>query len=119
MRPSLYLRQRFLIDARLVIEAFQLRQAGQLQQIFITHIRLREEQQMIRTLVFVGVFVEARAAGEVALHADDGLDARLLGGIEEIDHAKHHAVIGNRHRGLLQFLGPLDNGIDFAETIEH
>ncbi len=113
------LRQHFLIDTRAIVEAFQLRDAGELQQVLITRLILRQQQQVIRAFVFLRIAIGARAAREVALHADDGLDARLLGRVEEIDHAVHHAVIGDRHGGLAQFFGALDDRADFAQAVQH
>ncbi|MPM42837.1 hypothetical protein SDC9_89509 [bioreactor metagenome] len=46
-----------------------------------------------------------RTRGDIRLHADERLYAFLLAGLIKIDHAVHHAVIGNRQRGLPCGLG--------------
>ena len=48
--------------------------------------------------------VKPRAGGNVHLAADDGLDARRLGGIKKCHAAVHNAVVGYGAGGLPHLL---------------
>ena len=54
----------------------------------------------------------------VALAADDGLDAYLLGGLDELRHAKHISMVGNRQRRHAQALRLLHQRINVSGTIQ-
>ncbi len=47
-----------------------------------------------------------------------GLIPFALGGVVEIDHPEHRAVVGNGHGWHVQFLGALDQLLDIREAIE-
>ena len=65
-----------------------------------------------------GFFVEAGAAGDVGLAAEDRLDALLVGLLVEFDGAEHVAVVGDRQGGHFVLLGQVDDGIETAGTVK-
>jgi hypothetical protein len=111
-------RQKFDVNARAVVVAFKLRGAGNLEQIAIAGVILRQQQHVERALVQLGVAVGHTAARQVAFHAEDRLNLGIDGGLIEILHAVHGAVVGDRQRWHLQRFRALDNFLDFAQAIE-
>ena len=59
-----------------------------------------------------------RARRQVGLQPDDRLDPRGLGGVVELDHPEHGAVIGERQGGHAHLVGALDQLLDVAEAIK-
>jgi len=55
---------------------------------------------------------------EVGLHAQDGLNARLLGRPVEGDQAVKHAVVGEGYRGHAQFLCLFHQVLDVGQAVE-
>ena len=110
--------QEILVDARMVIEAFELRGGSDLEQVLVTGHILRQQQQMIRAAVEARVAIGHAAASEVTFHADNGFDAGVGAGAVEIQNAKHNAVIGDGEGGHIKLAGALDEGLYSALTIE-
>ena len=71
-----------------------------------------------------GVVVDAMdavrhpAAGHIDLAPDDGLDARGLGGLVEVDTAVHHAVVRQGDGSLAQLLHPVHHAVNAAGSIQ-
>ena len=63
-------------------------------------------------------FVQPGALGHVHLAADDGLDARLFGGLVKLDDAVHAAVVGDGHSLLPQRLHPVHQLPDPAGPVQ-
>jgi hypothetical protein len=85
--------------------------ARELEQVLIAGEILRQQQQVIRRLARIPAGHRALAAvagGHVGFHPEDRLDAFLLALVEELDHAEHAAVIGDRDRVHAELLGALD-----------
>ena len=57
-------------------------------------------------------------AGHIHLAADNGLDARRLGGFIKIDTAVHDPVVRNGHTVLAQFLHPVHQAADAAGPVQ-
>ena len=64
------------------------------------------------------LLVKACARGDVHLAADDGLDALGLAGAVKVDHAVHHAVVGDGAGGLPHRLDELGEVADTACAVE-
>ncbi len=93
-------REELEVDARLVVVAFRVRGRAELEEVPVPIRVLREEDEVI---ILVAVLrpraLEARAARDVELLADDGLDALLPAGVVELDGAEHIAVVGQGQGG--------------------
>ena len=78
MIPSLWRCQQLLVDPRLVVEAFQRRGRGQLDQVLEARAVLGQQRQVVAGLLAVGgvLLLEPAAGGDVGLVADDRVDAR-------------------------------------------
>ena len=84
-----------MVNAGEVVETLQLGDAGKLEQVLIAGLVLCQQQQVGGFLVFLWVVFFDRAGCHVGFKPDDRLDPRLLGGVVELDHTKHGAVIGD------------------------
>src|ERR1035437_3049986 len=109
-------REQVLVDAGLVIEAFQEARGNQVDEVAIAFLGLAEQDQVI---VAVGV-----AAGFVALlrnvdlAADDRAHAFALGGVVELDGAEQVAVVGHGDGGHLLLDDRIHELADFTSSIE-
>jgi hypothetical protein len=113
------LREDFLVDARLVVEAIEMRRRNQLNEVFVAHLVLRQQNQMIGGVAGVGGFlVEARARRDVGLATDDRLKPLLLRGLVELDGAVHVAMIGHRHRRHFARVRLVDHVRNAARPVE-
>ena len=124
MQPEVQIRpcgvpgEEFLVDAGVVVEAFQLRSRGDLEQVLITGLVLGQEQQVRGLAVFLRVVLLHGAGRHVGLQPDDGLDPGILCGVVELDHAEHRAVVGDGQGGHVHLFGALDQLLDVAEAVE-
>ena len=106
------LRQQVVVDARLVIEAFEKTRGDQANQIAIAFRVFAQQHQMIRAAMArlgaraapavlaaaIGAAIVAAAPRDVHLAADDRLYANALGFVVELLRGEQIAMIGNRHR---------------------
>ena len=115
-QPLAVLREHFFVDAGLVVEAFQLGDADEFEQILVAGLVLRQQDDVIR--LFIVIAVVPRILRDVGFHADDGLDLRGFAGLVEIDHAKHRSVIGNRQRGHAQFRRVRRQSLHTAQSVQ-
>ena len=110
--------QKFLADARLVIEAVQRSLGNDLHQVAITLIVLGQHDEVV-----VGVALGRGAMvfllADVELAAEDRLHARFFGGVHERHRAEDVAVIGHGDRRHLQLLDAADQALDLASAVEH
>ena len=58
------------------------------------------------------------ARRQVSLYPNNRLNLVSDSRVIKIDHAKHRAVIGQRHSGHLHLFGALDQLLDIAEAIQ-
>jgi len=56
---------------------------------------------------------------DVEFAADDGLHARMLGRVDEVDRAKNIAVIGHGHGGHAKLFYALTKFFDVTSAVEH
>ena len=108
-------REQVLIDAGLVVEAFEVGGGDQVDEVAVAFLVFAEQDQVV---VAVGI-----GAGLVALlrdvdfAADDGLDALCLGGVVELDRAEEIAVVGHGDGGHFLF-DDVHELADFAGSVE-
>ena len=69
-------------------------------------------------LLLGGRSIVEASFGQVALHADDGFDARRPRRLVEINDSMKHAVVGQPDGVHSQLLRTLDQRIDAAQTVE-
>ena len=87
--------QDLLVDARLVVEAAQMPDGRELEQVFVAGEVLGQENEMVaRVARRPGVAVGQGLGRDVRLHADDRLDAGFMRGIVENKRAVEIAVVG-------------------------
>ena len=107
--------EQVLIDAGLVVEAFQVGGRNQLDEILVALLVLAQQDEVV---VAVGVGARLVALlGDIDLAADDGVNAFRLGGVIELDGAEQVAVIGHGDRGHL-LLGDRASAVDIAGPVE-
>src|SRR5271157_614952 len=129
-------REEIVINARLVVEAFEESGGNELDQVVVALEVLAEEHQVIAaagagfhfaafaTIGRAGFFtaVVAAALGEVNFAADDGLDVALAGFMEEIGGGKEVAMVGDGHgrhflaRGFVEKFGDIASAVQQAEV---
>ena len=81
---------------------------------------LRQQQEVVILLVLLHVAAAHGALPErlVGLDADEGADAGVAAGAEELDGAVHDAVVGEGQGGLAQAHGLLDQALDAPQPVE-
>ena len=97
-----------LIDTGMVIEALKLRSGRDRKQIAIAGHVLRQQNQVRGVLIARDVLVVHTARSKVSLKPDDRFDAFRGGCLEEIQRAKHGAMVGQREGRHAQFFGAFD-----------
>ena len=110
--------EEFLVHPGLVVEALELGRGGDFHEVEVARAVARQEEDVVGLCVELGVPILHAAGGQVALHADDGLDAGLCRGPVEVDDAVHDAVVGEGKGGLPQFHGASHQLWDPAQTVK-
>ena len=112
--------QHFLVDARLVIIALQVRGGGQLDEVFVAGLVLRQQSEMMINIApaAAGFFLQPAARRDINLAADDGLDALFARRLVKINDAVHRAVVGDGERGEFQFVRLVHQPVQPAGAIE-
>ena len=117
MRPSECLAREILADAGLAVEAMQRGLAGEADEVAVAGFVFGEDEEMVVLVVFRGGAVVVVLA-DVELAAEDGLDALLLRGVEEVDGAVDVAVVGHGGGGLADVAEVGGEFVDIAGAIE-
>ena len=112
------LAQQRKIDAGLDIKAVQKGLGNEVAQILIACFVLAQQHEVARLVVHAVDAVLHPARGDIDLAADHGVQPGGLAGAVEIDHAVHHAVIGDGDGRLPERLGALDELPDAAGAVE-
>ena len=107
-----------MVNARIIIEAIELRGGGNLEQVFVACFVFGEQQQVRRGSIQLGIAVLHRTRRHVRFHADDRLDPLIGRGFVKVHHPEHRAMIRDSDRVHFQFLYALDEFLDVRETIE-
>ena len=96
--PFGVLGHQLLVHARTVVEALEMGGRDELQQVAVPDLVAREQREVeVLLLALPRVPIEPRPRGDVGLDADDRLDARGSGRLEELQGAEHRSVVGDRH----------------------
>jgi hypothetical protein len=119
-QPFAVLGENFLVNARLVIIAVNVRVSDQLDEVFVAGFVLRQQAEvMIHVAHAAALFpFQPRTGRDVDLAADDGLDALGPRRLVKFNCAEHRAVVGDGQRGKLQFVGLFDQPVQPARAIE-
>jgi hypothetical protein len=107
-----------VVNAGVVVEAFELGGAGELKQVAVAGIIFSQQQHMARLLVFLRVVFPDGAGCHVGFQPDDRVDTSLDGGVVELDHPEHGAVVGYGEPRHPQCVGALNQLVDIAEAIK-
>ena len=119
-QPLRVLRQEFLADARLVVEAVERGLRDDLDQVAVALVVLGEHDQVV-VVVAVGrraVHAVVVLLADVELAADDRLDAVLLRGIVEMHRAEDVAVVGDGDGRHVQLGHARHELVDVAGAVE-
>ena len=92
------------VDARLVVEAFEVCLRDELDKVVIATLVVGEHSHVEGRLIVGAAFVTA-VRGDVHLAADDGLDSMLVGNLIEVDRSVHAAVVGDCEAVHAEFFG--------------
>ena len=111
--------QDFHIHSGFIIVAFGKTAAHDLHQIGITRIVLRQQYEMIITILTAGqLLVKPGIRRNVHLAAEHRIDVRFFAGTVKINDAVHHAVIRDRRAVHAQFLDTLHIFFDLVGAIQ-
>ena len=89
--------QEFFVDSRLCVEALCPRLTDHRDQVSVARLIFAKQHQMIPLRIQAAGLIEAAARRDIALAADDRLDAGFLRRLIEFDRTKHRPVVGDRH----------------------
>ena len=107
------------VAAGLVVVAVEVRGARDLDEVAVALVRLGEHREVEDLVLGPLRPVEARRVGEVALHAEHRLDARVARRLYIGSDAVHVAVVGDADRGLTVGRDGRDDLADPRRTVEH
>jgi hypothetical protein len=111
--------QELEVDARLVIEAVEVRVRGDLDQVPVPGVRLREQRQVVDVVIGAPRPVEPAGADEIGLCADDGRQFCVERRPVEVEDAVHVPVVGDPDRGLTVGFGGGDDVRDPGGAVQH
>ena len=111
--------ERLEVDTRLIVEAIDEARRHDLHKVRVALVILREQHEVVVAILALSDLpIEAGAAREVDLTAENRLDALLQRLLIEVDDTVHHAVVGDRHRIHPELPAARDHLRDPAGTIE-
>ena len=96
--------EEFLVDARFVVKAVQVRRRDQFHEVAIARFILGQEREVIRSIALIIRAVLHRTGSHVRLAADDRFDSRFLGFLVKLDRAVEIPVVGDCDRRHPEFL---------------
>ena len=116
IKPLLCLRQQILVDARLIVEPFQVSGRDQLDQVLVALLRLAQQDEVIVAVrIRAGLMTLLR---NINLAPDDGMDTLFRGFVIKLDGPEQVAMIRHRNRRHLLAFHDLDQLLDVARAIE-
>ncbi len=107
-----------MVNARIVVKAFQLTGRSNLEQVLVPLFVLCQQQQVITVFVALRVAVTHTPGGHVSLQPDNRFYPGLFGGMEELDHPEHGAMIGDGNRVHVHLFRPGNQLLDVAEAVQ-
>ena len=108
--------EQILVDAGLIVEAFEVAGRDQFDEIAVAFLVFAEQDQVVVAIVFGAGLVAVLI--DVDLAAKNGMDAFIFGGVVKLDGAEHVAVVGHGDGGLFELRGELHELLDFACAVE-
>ena len=114
------LREQLMVNSWPVIEPFGIANGREFDQIPISDLVLRQEQQVMSvfaaTAARCALFKAIRT--DIDFAADNRLHARFVRGVIELDRAEQRSMIGERNRVHAQLFGARDQLVDAAGTVQ-
>ncbi len=110
--------QQLAIDARFVVEAFELGLRDQLHQVLVAGLVPGQRREMIRFAVLLMHPLGALTLCHIQLAADDRFDTVLVGCLVELDHAVHRAMVGDGQAVHAHGFGLGHERINLGQTIQ-
>jgi hypothetical protein len=107
------------VDARLVVEAVEIRVRRDLDEVAVSGVRLREQRQVVDVVVGAPGPVEPAPTDEVPLAADHRGQVCFTGRPVEVEDAVHVPVVGDADRGLPVGGGGGDDVGDPGRAVQH
>ena len=117
-QPIVPLAQQLQVNAGLAVKSVEEGLRHHVAQVLIALAIFAQQHQMIGVVVDAMHPVGHFPPGNIHLAPDDGLDARRLCCLVEINAAIHHAVVGDGNAVLPQFLHPLHHAVNAARTVQ-
>ena len=99
------LSQEIVVDAGIVVEALQLGSAGDLKQIAVAGFILSQQEEVAGLFIQLSIPFAHASGCQISFHPHNGFDAGFAGGVVEIDHAEHGAMVGERKGRHVHLLG--------------
>ncbi len=106
------------VDARLVVVAVEVGVGDDAAEVPVAGPVLGQQDEVVGLGVGLALAVGHRAAGDVGLDADDGLDLALLAGLVEGHRAVERAVVGDGQAVEALRAGLRDEVVDAPEAVE-
>ena|SRR5436190_9197734 len=93
--------QQFFIDSGLIIIALELRGCAEFGKVFVTRFIFSQEDEMVVNVsaTCAGLLFKPAPRSDIYLATNNGLDAFVPRGLEEIDRAIQDSMVSNRQRG--------------------
>ena len=111
--------ERLEVDTWLIVEAVDEARRHDLHEVRVALVILGEKHEVVvAVLALSNLPIEAGAAREIDLAAEDRPDALLLRFLIEVDDTVHHTVVGDRHRIHPEFPAARDHLRNPTGTIE-
>ena len=113
------LAQQIQVHTRFVVKSLCEGPADDLHQIRVSGIVLRQQNEVVIPVLPVALLtVKARTGRDIDLAADDRLDARRFRGLIKVNHAVHHAVVGNGRGCHAEFFDTADILGDLVGSVQ-
>ncbi len=112
------LREQFLVDARLVVEAFRVARRHELDQVVIALEVLGEQHQVILRLARIPALREPAAGCDVHLAPENRIEPARTRVVVKDHRRKQVAVLRDRNRRHLQPDGLVEQFVDPARAVE-
>ncbi len=110
--------QVLFVHAGLIIESFELRSSGYLEQVVITDVVFSQKGNVVRSPIFLGVSLGHAAGGNVHLGTDDGLYPLFLSCLVKLNGSIHSSMVGDRQGWHAKLLGPVNQMSHPSQAIE-
>ncbi len=101
--------EQFVIDARFVVEAFEMGEGGEFEEVFVALVVFGEDGEVVWFDIDFGFFVVSGAVGAVKFAAEDWFDTLFFAGFVEFDQAVCDAVVSECDGRIAEFFGAFDN----------